>query len=96
MQAIGLASEVIKQNKGNYPLIKEDNITYLKVWDDAQHCGDIWDVWLKSRVINLSQAVVEWRIKVLQVRSGNPSFGIIRATDGETIIWMNSCSAYDR
>jgi len=32
--------------------------------------------WLKSRVINLSQAVVEWRIKVLQVRSGNPSFGI--------------------
>jgi len=86
--------EVVKRNKGNYSLIKEDNITYLKVWDDAQHC-DILDVWLKSRVINLSQAVVEWRIKVLQVRSGNPSFGIIRATDGETIIWMNSCSAYD-
>ena len=91
--------EVVKRNKGNYSLIKEDNITYLKVWDDAQHC-DIWDVWLKSRVINLSQAVVEWRIKVLQVRSGNPSFGIIRATDGETIIgeaiiWMNSCSNWD-
>jgi len=56
--------------------------------------------WLKSRVINLSQSVVEWRIKVLQVRSGNPSFGIIRATDGETIIeeaiiWMNSCSSWN-
>jgi len=34
-------------------------ILHPKVWDDAQHCGDIWDVWLKSRVINLSQAVVE-------------------------------------